>query len=67
MQLGMGIHGEVGVQKLKILSSRQATDLAFGQLFRGSRALDIKRDDDVLLFVNNLGLCSYRISKESCH
>jgi len=65
MQLGMGIHGEVGVQKLKILSSRQATDLAFGQLFRGSRALDIKRDDDVLLFVNNLGLCSYRISKES--
>lgn len=67
MQLGMGIHGEVGVQKLKILSSRQATDLAFGQLFRGSRALDIKRDDDVLLFVNNLGLCSYRISKEFCH
>ncbi len=52
----MGIHGESGAQRLKLLPSRQATDLAFGQLFRGSRALDIKRDDSVLLLVNNLGL-----------
>ena len=52
----MGIHGEAGVQKLKLLPSRQATDLACGQLFRGTRSLDIKRDDNVLLFVNNLGL-----------
>ena len=56
MELGMGIHGEVGAQVLKLLPSRQATDLAFGQLFRGTRALDIKRDDNVLLLVNNLGL-----------
>ena len=55
MELGMGIHGESGAQKLKLLPSRQATDLAFCQLFRGTRALDIKRDDNVLLFVNNLG------------
>jgi dihydroxyacetone kinase len=52
----MGIHGESGVQKLKLLPSRQAIDLALGQLFHGSRTLDIKRDDNVLLFVNNLGL-----------
>ena len=52
----MGIHGECGAQKLKLLPSRQAADLAFGQLFRGTRALDIKRDDTVLLLVNNLGL-----------
>ena len=51
----MGIHGEIGAQKLKLLPIRQATDLAFGQLFRGTRALDIKRDDNVLLLVNNLG------------
>ena len=56
MELGMGIHGESGSQKLKLLPLRQATDLAFGQLFRGTRALDIKRDDDVFLLVNNLGL-----------
>jgi len=56
MELGMGIHGEIGAQKLKLLPVRQATDLAFGQLFRGTRALDIKRDDNVLLLVNNLGL-----------
>jgi hypothetical protein len=55
MELGMGIHGESGAQKLKLLPSRQAADLAFGQLFRGTRALDVKRDDNVLLFVNNLG------------
>jgi dihydroxyacetone kinase len=56
MELGMGIHGESGAQKLKLLPLRQATDLAFGQLFRGTRALDVKRDDTVLLLVNNLGL-----------
>ena len=55
MELGMGIHGESGSQKVKLLPLRQATDMAFGQLFRGTRALDIKRDDDVLLLVNNLG------------
>lgn len=55
MELGMGIHGEIGAQKLKLLPSRQAVDLAFGQLFRGTRSLEIKRDDHVLLFVNNLG------------
>jgi dihydroxyacetone kinase len=55
MELGMGIHGESGAQKLKLIPLRQATDLAFGQLFRGTRVLDVKRDDTVLLFVNNLG------------
>ena len=54
----MGLHGEVGAQKTKLLPSRQTADLAFGHLFRGPRALDIKPNDDVLLFVNNLGLLS---------
>ncbi|CAF0720483.1 unnamed protein product [Rotaria sordida] len=58
MELGMGIHGESGAQRLKLLSSQQTIDLAFGQLFRGTRALDIKQEDNVLLFVNNLGGCS---------
>lgn len=52
----MGSHGEVGAQKFKLLPLRHATDLAFGQLFRGTRALAIKRDDRVLLLVSNLGL-----------
>ena len=50
----MGIHGESGAQRLKLLPSRQATDLAFGQLFRGTRALDIKRDDNILLFERDI-------------
>ena len=51
----MGIHGEMGAQKLKLVSSRQAVDSAFSQLLHGTRALDLKRGDSVLLFVNNLG------------
>ncbi|CAF1345839.1 unnamed protein product, partial [Didymodactylos carnosus] len=58
MELGLGIHGESGVQKLKLLPSRQAVDIAFGQLIRGTRSLDVERDDNVFLLVNNLGGCS---------
>ncbi|UJR10386.1 hypothetical protein I4U23_014591 [Adineta vaga] len=58
MELGMGIHGESGVQKLKLLPCRQAIDLALGQLFNGPGTLDLKPDNSVLLFVNNLGGCS---------
>ncbi|CAF2982361.1 unnamed protein product [Rotaria socialis] len=58
IELGMGIHGETGTQRLKLLSSKNVIDLAFGHLFRGTRALDIKRDDNVFLCVNNLGGCS---------
>ena len=57
MELGMGIHGESGVQKLRLLPSRQAIDLAVSQLFLGTRSLKIQQQDHVLLFVNNLGSC----------
>ena len=56
MELGMGIHGESGVQQLKLVPVRQAVDLALGQLLIGPRTLDLKPDNNVLLFVNNLGL-----------
>jgi dihydroxyacetone kinase len=56
MELGMGIHGESGAQQLKLLSSRQAIDLALGQLLVNSRTLNLNPDDNVVLFVNNLGL-----------
>lgn len=56
IELGMGIHGEMGAQRLKFVSLKQAIEAAFGQLFRGTRSIDIKRDDNVLLLVNNLGM-----------
>lgn len=56
MELGMGIHGESGVQKLKLLSCRQTIDLALSRLLSGTRSLNLHQDDQVLLFVNNLGL-----------
>ena len=59
MEIGMGLHGEVGAQKTKLLPSRQTADLAFGHLFRGPRALVYNQNDDVLLFVNNLGMSSF--------
>ncbi|CAF4339220.1 unnamed protein product [Rotaria socialis] len=58
MELGMGIHGESGVQKLKLLPIRQTIDLALRQLFVGPRTLDLHPDASVLLFVNSLGGCS---------
>lgn len=56
MELGMGIHGESGTQKLKLLPCRQTIDLALSRLFVGTRSLNLHQDDQVLLFVNNLGL-----------
>ena len=55
MELGMGIHGESGVQKLKLLPARQVVELALSKIFRGTRPLKIERNDNILLFVNNLG------------
>ena len=55
MELGMGIHGESGAQKLKLLPCRQAIDLAIGQLALNSRTFHLNSGDDVFLFVNNLG------------
>lgn len=66
MELGMGIHGESGAQKLKLLPCRQAIDLAIGQLALNSRTLHLTPEDNVLLFVNNLGQCfliSYPIDR----
>lgn len=55
IELGMGIHGESGVQKLKSLPCRQLVELTLAQLFRNTRAFDLKPGSSVLLFVNNLG------------
>lgn len=55
MELGMGIHGESGVHKLKLLPCQQAIDLAVEQLMVNSRTLNLEAEDNVFLFVNNLG------------
>ncbi len=52
----MGIHGESGAQKLRLTTSRQAVDLVISQLFVNSRTLDLQPENNVLLFLNNLGL-----------
>jgi len=52
----MGIHGESGAQKLKLTTSRQVVDLVISQLFVNSRTLDLQPENNVLLFLNNLGL-----------
>ena len=57
MELGMGIHGEIGVQKLKLLPCRQTVELILAQLLRNTRAFELKPESNVLLFVNNLGGC----------
>ena len=56
MELGMGLHGESGAQKLKLLPLQQTIDLALDQLFVDPSTFNLQPDTDVLLFVNNLGL-----------
>lgn len=55
MELGMGIHGESGVQRLRLLLCRQAIDLAIGRLCIHSRTLHLEPEDNIFLLVNNLG------------
>lgn len=57
MELGMGIHGESGVQKLKLLPCRQTVELILAQLLRNTRSFDVKPDSNVILLINNLGGC----------
>jgi dihydroxyacetone kinase len=65
MELGMGLHGESGAQKLKLLPCKQTIDLAIGQLIVNSRMLDLKPESTVLLFMNNLGWYFLRMRNES--
>ncbi|ELT91143.1 hypothetical protein CAPTEDRAFT_218793, partial [Capitella teleta] len=57
MELGLGIHGEAGVCRLKVQSARDAVRLMLEHMTNGQSAshLTIGKGDHVALMVNNLG------------
>jgi dihydroxyacetone kinase len=65
MELGMGLHGESGAQKLKLLPCRQTIDLVISQLILNSPTLGLQPTSNVLLFANNLGWYFHYIRNKS--
>ncbi|XP_064621680.1 triokinase/FMN cyclase-like isoform X2 [Lineus longissimus] len=57
MELGLGIHGEAGVRRMKISSAKETLKTMFDHLSSeaSSTHLPIKSGDHVALMVNNLG------------
>ena len=55
MEIGMGIHGEPGVKRGHITSSRKLTDILLSSIIED---LSIKKDERVAVLVNGLGATS---------
>lgn len=57
MELGLGIHGEAGVKRMKILPAKEAVSEMLNHMIdpKSSTRLDIIKGDHVALLVNNLG------------
>ncbi|KAJ7344236.1 hypothetical protein JRQ81_000186 [Phrynocephalus forsythii] len=61
LELGLGIHGEAGVRRMKITSADQVVKIMLDQMTNPSSAsrLQVRPGDSVVLVVNNLGGLSY--------
>ncbi len=52
MELGLGIHGEPGVQRVPLRAADEITDELLGHI---SRAMQLERGERVAILINNLG------------
>jgi len=52
MEVGMGLHGEPGVERMKIKTARETAELLVNQLIQD---LPFKKGDEVAVLVNSLG------------
>nr|XP_020647985.1 triokinase/FMN cyclase [Pogona vitticeps]XP_020647987.1 triokinase/FMN cyclase [Pogona vitticeps] len=61
LELGLGIHGEAGVRRMKVTSADQIVKIMLDQMTNASSAsrLQVRPGDSVVLVVNNLGGLSY--------
>jgi len=57
MELGLGVHGEAGVRRVKVLSAKDTVAAMFDHMTnpKSSTHLEINKDSRVALMVNNLG------------
>ncbi|NWX94439.1 TKFC cyclase, partial [Nothoprocta pentlandii] len=61
MELGLGIHGEAGVRRMKVVPADEAVETMLAHMTDPGNAsrLDLHPGDSVVLVVNNLGGLSY--------
>lgn len=52
IEFGMGIHGEPGIQKTKLLSADELTQIMVDYILKD---IELKKDDEVCILVNGLG------------
>ncbi|KAH9509117.1 hypothetical protein Btru_049098 [Bulinus truncatus] len=57
MELGLGVHGEAGVRRMKVQTAREAVKTMMDHMTNLSTSthIDLKQGDRVALMVNNLG------------
>uniref|UniRef100_A0A2C9M2E0 Triokinase/FMN cyclase n=1 Tax=Biomphalaria glabrata TaxID=6526 RepID=A0A2C9M2E0_BIOGL len=57
MELGLGVHGEAGVRRMKIQTAREAVKTMMNHMRNPNTSthIDVKQGDRVALMVNNLG------------
>ncbi|KAK0040544.1 bifunctional ATP-dependent dihydroxyacetone kinase/FAD-AMP lyase (cyclizing) [Biomphalaria pfeifferi] len=57
MELGLGVHGEAGVRRMKIQTAREAVKTMMDHMRNPNTSthIDVKQGDRVALMVNNLG------------
>lgn len=57
MELGLGIHGEAGVKRTKLLSAKEVVKMMLDHMTnpQTSTHLDLKKGDRVVCMINNLG------------
>ncbi|KAI1708401.1 dak1 domain-containing protein [Ditylenchus destructor] len=57
MELGLGIHGESGLERRKIATAKEIVDVMLQKLVSSSR-LKLRKEDRIVVLVNNLGAVS---------
>ena len=57
MELGLGVHGEAGVQRIKLSSAQEAVQTMINHMTNpdSSTCFNLKEGQDVVLLLNNLG------------
>lgn len=57
MELGLGIHGEAGVKRMKMESAKDAIKTMLDHMTNSESVthLNLTKDDEVVILLNNLG------------
>lgn len=57
MELGLGVHGEAGIKRLKVVSAKETIQIMIDHMTntKNSTHLDLKSGDRVACMINNLG------------